>query len=41
MGDGSVRVSSEGLGCTVFSSSDSIDELQRRPLTPGSKISAQ
>lgn len=39
MSEGSIRVSSEGLECTAFSPSDSIDELQRRPLIPGSRIS--
>lgn len=39
MSDGSIHVSSEGLECTAFSSSDSIDELQRRTLIPGSKMS--
>lgn len=38
MNDGSIRVSSEGQGCTAFSS-DSIGELQRRSLIPGSKLS--
>lgn len=35
MSDGSIHVSSEGLGCSDFSSPPSIEELLRRPLIPG------
>lgn len=37
MSGGSIRVGSEDLGCTAFSS-DGIDGLQQRPLIAGSKI---
>ncbi|XP_076593859.1 proline and serine-rich protein 3 isoform X2 [Chaetodon auriga] len=36
LSDGSVHVSSEGLGCSDFSSSVNIDEPLRRPLVPSS-----
>lgn len=37
LSDGSIHVSSEGLGCSDFSSPVSVDEPLRRPLIP-SKI---
>ncbi|KAM6995334.1 proline and serine-rich protein 3 [Tautogolabrus adspersus] len=40
LNDGSIHVSSEGLGCSDFSSPCSIEEPVRRPLIPGVTTSA-